>query len=319
MNGIFEFLNSNLLNTEMKILTFINVLIQVLFLFWCSIYYLARPNDVSRLRFMSLIIAFLAYNIFGGLFPDPSISMNLLLQNILAYSSGIVLPVVYFHFITQELNIDLGYLFKPKILLSVLVLTFVLFYIIPYILYKDFNTSREVFIIIPVIVGLLFWYKTVKYFYNNISNKYNESYFRVLALSGYVGIGFIASLPIVTFFGDYQVVEVALVNMAFYFMGYAMIKRYIHISKYEIFLIESINDENGNSSNIENKPISLREVLTARQFELSELILKKELSYGQIAEITHIADSTVRKHASNIFDRLDVSGRDEFIDKYTHI
>lgn len=319
---MIEILSSNVFGTEMKMITFINVIIDVIFLFWALLGTFARPGDESKVRFLYLVLAFLAYNVFGGFLPDEEITIiNLLSQNIIAYSAGIILPVYYFLFITKELNIYLGKFYNPKNLLIVLVSVFLIGYILPYIIYEDFDVSRDLFIITPLIIGLILWFKIVKYFYFNIRKDYQDNYFKIIAIAAYLGIGFIACLPIVNVFGDLQFMEVFLVNIAFYLMAFAQIKRYIFISRMESKIISNYNNiqSPNKKEHYIKSAVDLHNVLTERQFELAPLIVNLGYTYEYISEITFISKGTVSKHASNIFERVKVSNRKEFSEVYSEV
>ena len=60
-------------------------------------YYLFRPEDKARFYYLILLILLLFYNVTGGLFPDPSISIPVPIQEMVAYGSGFLMAS-YFPF-----------------------------------------------------------------------------------------------------------------------------------------------------------------------------------------------------------------------------
>lgn len=69
---------------------------------------------------------------------------------------------------------------------------------------------------------------------------------------------------------------------------------------------------------IDNKYKNLQDLLSQKERELVSLIVADK-SYSEMAEIMCIAASTMRKHASNIYKKANVSSREEFILEYGEI
>ncbi len=304
-------------NTEMHLVTFAIILIQCLFLFWGIICLIARPNDLSRKRFVLLVISFIFYNLFGGLFPDTNIKVNLLFQNILAYGSGMILPVYYFWYLTKELDFNLGKLFNPKSLLIILLFLFIMTYIPIYLVSNDFNLARYYFIFIPVILALILFYKIVQALYTKSKLPQAFGYYKTIFICGYLGIGFIACLPIITMISDFQVLEVSVVNFGFWTMAYAQIIRYVHISRMELSMILKSEKDNNREKEVINIIQDFHDKLTSREIELLPYIADRKLTYKDIGEKTAIHAKTMSKHASNIFRKLDINDRKSFIQQYS--
>ncbi|MGB0870344.1 MAG: helix-turn-helix domain-containing protein [Flavobacteriales bacterium] len=304
-------------NTEMHFVTFSIIVIQCLFLFWGLIALIARPKDLSRERFVWLVSTFLMYNIFGGLFPDKAMGLHLLVQNTLAYGSGMILPTYYFWYLMKELDFDLGKLFNPKVLLIILLFLFIVTYIPIYLVSSDFNLARYYFIFVPVLLALILFYKIVQALYIKSKLPQAFGYYKTIFICGYLGIGFIACLPIITMIGDFQVLEVSIVNGGFLTMAYAQIIRYVHISRMELSMI--LNSEVGEEKEKEviNVIENFHEKLTSREIELLPYIADRNLTYKDIGEKTAIHAKTMSKHASNIFRKLDINDRKSFIQQFS--
>jgi len=77
--------------TEMHLVTFIFLLLEVLMFFYQFIHYLQRPQDRGRMLYLVLLFLLITYNITGGLFPHPNIPISIITQNIIAYGSGFLM------------------------------------------------------------------------------------------------------------------------------------------------------------------------------------------------------------------------------------
>ena len=81
--------------TEMHIVTFVFVLLEIVMFFYQLVDYLSRPQDKSRMWYLILLFLLIVYNITGGLFPDPRINIPIVTQNIIAYGSGFLMGAYF--------------------------------------------------------------------------------------------------------------------------------------------------------------------------------------------------------------------------------
>lgn len=325
--SLYNVLDQSVFGTEVKLITFVVIILQLFVSGFGLIALLSRPNDTSRKRFFILLMCFLVYNICGGFFPDPNIQMSEIIQLIFAYLSGIILPVYFFYYLTKELDINLGFLFNHRVLFAVLIVLFISSYLVPYFITKDPNSARQVFIIIPLIIGLMFCLKTVIFVFKNFKVKYTEEHFRFMANAGNFSIIFMVGLPVTTAIGDYQVIEVLLVNTSFVIITLAYLKRHIYLGRLEEELIQKFKAKNISAkekteinkeydSDVNGNIVDLMQILTDREKELVTLLLDKEMSYQDISDKLFIARGTVSKHASNIYKKAKVKDRKSFKQKY---
>ena len=89
--------------TEMHMVTFSIVLFELAILFFQLIYFLERPGERSRLWYLILLYLLIQYNVMGGLFPADNIPMPIMLQNILAYASAIVMSMYFAFYLYKAL------------------------------------------------------------------------------------------------------------------------------------------------------------------------------------------------------------------------
>ena len=57
----------------------------------------------------------------------------------------------------------------------------------------------------------------------------------------------------------------------------------------------------------------LEQILTSREFELCYLLIRRELTHSDIGKTMHISRGTVSKHVSNIYHKIGVSNRSDFL------
>jgi DNA-binding CsgD family transcriptional regulator len=314
--------------TEIKLTTFVFICIELIVLFFQLPNYLSRRQDKSRLRFLILILAFIFYNLCSGLFPDARFPIHILAQNILAFGSGIILATYYFYYLVKELNISQEKLFNTKVLFWSLAISFIIGFILTYTFTGSIRLSKRNFIILPVLISIYFCITTVKFLTQKRRKQVlNETPFKIMVYSGYIGIIFMASMPVVVFFGDYQTINNGLVNISFIITFYAYINYYLFQSKVEYNLLQKagffglmeVKKEVGNTDNekLNDLKSSLLEKsgLTSRELDIAYLILK-DMTYDEIALETYITPKTVSKHASNIYKKTDSDNKRDFIRKF---
>tara|TARA_R110000751_G_scaffold100545_2_gene194458 strand:+ start:363 stop:692 length:330 start_codon:yes stop_codon:yes gene_type:complete len=103
-------------------------------------------------------------------------------------------------------------------------------------------------------------------------------------------------------------------NLAFYAITTIEVDRYLYFIEnnnrmYEVFALKKKQKDEAIESKI------FYEDLTRREIEIALSILS-ELSYRNIAKDLFIAESTVSKHASNIFKKTGVKNRCEFLKRF---
>jgi len=129
-----------------------------------------------------------------------------------------------------------------------------------------------------------------------------------------VSIGSIALLPILTVIGDYQWLTFTIMNAAFYAITIIEIDRYLYFLENKTKMYEVFAMSREQALCLPETKI-IYEDLTRREIEITLSILSN-LSYKRIAKDLFIAESTVSKHASNIYKKTGVKNRRQFIHRY---
>lgn len=277
-----------------------------------TLYYSTRKDSGSYKRFLSLGLWFITYNLTGGFLPIENFPGPFILQYIITYGVAITLCVYMLYYLYKEY--DIVVLKYNASIRNVAILTagsFVALFLVPYFFTYSLDSSRILFTIPISIVAFVF----LGMFYERISdpNNPNEYILRRNRLS-MVSVTSIALLPILTLIGDFQWLTFTVMNVAFYAITIIEIDRYLHFLEnktkmYEVFAMNKEQAINSADTKI------IYENLTRREIEITLAILSN-LSYKQIAEEMFIAESTVSKHASNIYKKTGVKNRRQFINRY---
>jgi DNA-binding CsgD family transcriptional regulator len=276
-------------------------------------YQIKKSKRNSLHRFLYLGLIFLAYNLTGGFLPDHSIPGPIILQYIVSYGVAILLCVYIIYYLYKEYDIIvLKFNLSVKKLAVTINGGFILLFLIPYFFTNSLNSSRLLFGVTFSVVGIIF----LTLFYRRISNPVNPSNFILWRNKlSIISVSALALLPICTVIGDYQWLTFSIMNTAFYAITAIEVDRYLFFLKnknklYELFLFNKQTGKGINETEIINKN------LTRREIEIAISILGK-LSYKRIAEELYIAQSTVSKHASNIFKKTGTKNRKTFIKRFT--
>lgn len=276
-------------------------------------FYFSRRNTRSSLRrFLYLGILFIAYNATGGFLPIDNFPGPFIFQYIITYGVAIALCVYIVYYLYKEYDIVvLKFNSSIKNLALLTSVSYVILFLTPYFLTNSLDAARFLFTIPISILAFVF----LIIFYRRISNPSNPNTFilRRNKLS-MVSVGSIALLPICTVIGDYQWITFTIMNFAFFAITAIEADRYLYFLEnntrmYELFALKKKQRE----ESIKRKIIY--EDLTRREIEVALSILSN-LSYKKIAEDLFIAESTVSKHASNIFKKTGVKNRREFLKRF---
>jgi len=308
-----------LFGTDMHLFTFVIIILQVCILSFQTIHYLSRPSDISRSRFFLLILSYLFYNLFSGLFPDHKLDeqVNFLTQTIIAHLIGVVLSCYFIFYIYKEYDIQPLKLFSVKKVMIILGSLFIPAFVVPFLITDDIMISRWFFLAIPLVLCLIYAFQII-FELRKLKPSTNiiQDHYRMRKVMGYLSVLSFFCLPMIVFIGDYQFIEQPAVNFGFFCLAYSYIKTSIHHSKTEYNLIKSYKENSNTQSTELELTIKLKQLnLTPSQITIAQLILENN-TYKTISENIFLSDGTVRKHASNIFKKCNVSSKKQFIDMF---
>ncbi len=281
------------------IVLFICIVIGIIIIFQSVRIALSKnKTNKTSYRYLILAILFLLYNSLNGFLPNTSLPGPLFIQYIATYSISIIMCVYLVWYLYQEFNIITpNRFFKIKNLIWILSVSFILLFILPFYSTESLNFARSIFLIFPIFLSITF----LIYFFMTIKKEVKrQSYFKIQTYLGLSSIFSIILLPLLTYFGDFQPITQPLVTMAFFLVTSMEIHSYLYRLKNTYILKRNIGKEYN---------------FTNRENEIAIQILKRK-NYKDISNNMFISYGTVRKHASNIFIKSNVSNKEEFIDKF---
>lgn len=305
--------------TQMHIVTFLFVCIEILVLFYLLIYRFARPDDTNTFLNIILIIVLITYNVTGGLLPDPNLPGSFFVQKSIAYATGFMTPCYFPYYVFRVFALE-KMRFHAKVgVFLFLILPYVIFVVV-FSISSDLNAAKDI-LILPVLYAIWVIYslfKAVLFKYKNgFRTKESKEEIVVMFLSLTPWIG----LPIIDYFDLGQAVEAITTNSGFLLMLALHLRRNVDqikdnhqqliesqkkLSSWE--MLEQQSREQRFKENCEKYQ------LTAREKEIACLICKG-LAHKEIGDQLFISDRTVAKHAQNIFEKVRVCNKMELCAK----
>ncbi len=269
-----------------------------------------KHNNLKR--YLGLAILFVLYNFTGGFLPFDGFPGPFILQYIITYSVAITMGVYLFYYIYKEY--DIAFLNIHLTISNISIyggLCFLGLYLLPYYLTGSIDIARMAFTVPVSIISLYFLWA----FNRRISNPKNPNEFLLrrnkLSL---LSVTCMVLLPILTVIGDYQWLTFTIINISFFAITAIEIDRYLFFLEHKSKLIEVFGYYKDINDNL-LEPKFFNKGLTRRQIEIAMSILD-DRTYKEIGDDFFIAQSTVSKHASNIFKKMNVKSRAEFLRQF---
>jgi signal transduction histidine kinase/DNA-binding NarL/FixJ family response regulator len=211
--------------TQMHIVTFIFVSIELVIFFYLVIYKLARPDDPTATLNIILIALLIIYNVTGGLLPDPNLPGSVFIQEVIAYGTGFITPSFFPYYVYKAFGLQRMRFHAYKGVIFCLILPYFLF-VIAYAWSDELEIAKNL-LILPVTYAAWVIYsllKAIKYKYkNNFDSKASKEEIIVLLLSLTPWIG----LPVVSYFDLSQAMEACITNPGFLILLALQVSRHI--------------------------------------------------------------------------------------------
>ncbi len=284
--------------TQMHILTFLFVSVEVVILFYLIIIRLARPDDRTVILNIVLIFLLLAYNIIGGLLPDPRLAGSNFLQLSIAYAAGFITPCYFPYYVYKA--------FGLKRLKFQAYIGIYLFLIIPYVIFvvvfaktKDLKLAQNIFIL-PILYG--FWlinllFRAIRHKYNDsLSSKDSKQELIVLLIS----ISPWVCLPVIDVLDLGQATEVSITNFGFLLLFSLQVKR--NIKQFRIDnqkLIESEKQLIALNTNLQEEVMKrTKELEESNQLKTRNFINLVHETKTPLTLIKNYLDEYINKHGA---------------------
>ncbi len=211
--------------TQMHIVTFIFVSIEIVIFFYLLIYRLARPDDKTAYLNIILIFLLIIYNITGGLLPDENMPGSFFIQEALAYATGFITPCYFPYYVYTAFSLEKMKFHAFKGIYLFLVIPYLLFVIV-FALTNKLEDAKDL-LILPVVYALwviISMVKAIRYKYkNDFSSQQSKEEMAVLLLSLTPWV----MLPVIDFFNMGQATEAYITNFGFLSLFALQMKRHI--------------------------------------------------------------------------------------------
>ena len=264
----------------MHLVTFTITVIEILLVFFQVIYFLQRPQDRQRLWYLILLLLLIQYNIAGGLFPDPRLSLPLFYQNLYSYFTGALMSIylaIYFYKTFKLENLRFIAYYGGFIFIGI---PYLIFFVVPYAITGNVELSGRLVAIIPIIYGLTMGWKIFKSFREKLVNASDDEdvfYCKEQMISNYIAFLFWFTLPFVTFFQGSQLLEHSLTNAGFMVMTVFYIRKIVYNSRQEYITLKK------SESSLVELSTSLQVTVKEKTNHLEKLIQQKTNTFINLA------------------------------------
>lgn len=290
------------MHTQMHMVTFLITMFEIVMLVFQGIYFLQRPSEKSRLQFLLLLVCLITYNICSGLFPDARWIIPLSIQTIIAYFVGFAMSMYVVYYFYKVFDLKHLKFFATYGLLFFLFLPFVFLFVVPYLLTGDSRLSAKLTVIVPFCYGLGFIYNTARALKKKFSTARTEG--RLVdeplyehAVVAYISMVCWASLPVIVFFGDYQVLEHTVTNAGFLMMTIIYVKSAISQSRREYEKLLQSEKE------LQELTRSLKKKVKERTRKLESVMEAKKTTFINLAHETKTPLTLINNYLSEHIEK----------------
>jgi len=317
--------------TQMHIVTFGFVCVEILILFYLVIHRLARPDDKISLMDIFLIALLIVYNVTGGLLPDPKLPGSFFIQESIAYGTGFITPCYFPYYVYKAFGLEKMRFHAYKGVTFFLIVPYLLFVTV-FAISGNLEEAKNI-LIVPVMYGLWVLFSLNRAIRFKYQKNFSSGKYRVEIITLFFSLTPWIGLPFITYFDLNQAVEAITTNTGFLLLLALHLKQNVQQLKEEhqrlinseqqlLTYNERVQEEvNKRTKELESMSAEERLVencklyrLTNREREIASLICKG-FTHKQIGETLFIADRTVAKHTQNIFEKARVNNKMELCKK----
>jgi signal transduction histidine kinase/DNA-binding NarL/FixJ family response regulator len=217
--------------TQMHIVTFLFICIEVVIFFYLVIYKLARPDDKNTNPNIVLIFLLIMFNVLSGLLPDKNLPGSFFVQESIAYASGFITPTFFPYYVFKVFVLEKMKFHVNRGVFLFLIVPYIIFVTVLY-LSGSLDTANYI-LVLPVLYAQWVIYslnKAVRFKYkNSYSKKESKEEIAVMFLS----ITPWVLEPVIVFFNMGQVVEATMTNLGFLLLFSLHVKRHIIATRNE--------------------------------------------------------------------------------------
>ncbi|MEQ7802059.1 helix-turn-helix transcriptional regulator [Pedobacter sp. ASV1-7] len=310
----FFFLPMLLFNSEMHLVTFVFVILELMMLSVQLYFYLIWPADRRRLMYLILLVLLILYNVVGGIFPDPGMGWpSVVVQHIVAYGVGFLMGAYfpYYFYVSFELrSLRFHALYGTVIFL---LLPYVVFFVLLYPLLGDLDFAIRYGLIVPGLyapVLLYAMFSAIRLRFSCVQGECEaDPYTRVEMLAVYWAVFPWGLMPLLAYFGVEQWVEALFANMGFSVIAVLFLCQSARYERKQRRRREE-RDAMEEKLQADFNQTCLEMGLSVREAEVA-LLLCQGLEYRVIGDLLHISSRTVDTHAHRIYYKLEVRNKIE--------
>lgn len=297
--------------TQIHIVTFTFIAVEFCMLIFQLARYCYRPQDKHRGWYLLLLFLMLVYNITGGLFPDPKISLSIGTQMIIAYGSGFIMASYFPFYFYKALELKSLRAHALHGVPLFLMLPYLIFFVIDYTIEGHLERDLIYGMIVPFIYSIVLLFVMFRAIRNKFNIDRNRSaYIEEIAM--YCAVSPWAALAFFGLVEKSQLIEVLCTNTGIVSISILFIGKSIRIARAEYEQSVELNMAGINMTAFEIN--SSRYHLTTRQVEIV-VLLWKGYTYKSIADTLFISKKTVNNHIQNIYEKTGSCNKLELIQK----
>lgn len=294
-------------NSEMHVITFILIILEVLMFMHQYIFYLQKP-DKKRKFYLILLFLLIIYNVAGGLFPDESMSLSIVTQNILAYGAGFAMGCFFPYYFYKAFDVRHLKFQATYGVFYFLVLPYLIFFCIVYPLVNDLDVAIYIGLLIPFIYAFYMIYQILEAI--KVTFRGRKAVDVILV---YLAVCPWALMPLLAYLKVDQLTEVTFTNGGFIIITVLFFRNMIEESRRDYLALIELKRRARPEPEILLENCRLY-MLTPRECEVTQLICEGE-KYKDIAERLFISERTVTTHVQNIFKKTKVTSKIELLNK----
>jgi DNA-binding CsgD family transcriptional regulator len=284
--------------TQVHLITFFFILELMMFSYQL-IYYLSRPQDRQRLWYLILLALMLIYNTTGGLFPDPKIPISIAVQMIIAYGAGFMMASYFPFYFYKAFDLHSlrwhAFYGVPIFLIS----PYLIFFVVDYSIHGDVEKDLKYGMIAPSIYAIILLYVMFRAIRVKHCEQRNRGAY-VEEIATYLAISPWASMTVFGVVEQSQLMEVLFTNSGVVIISVMFIRKSIKRARKEYAQLLAYGRADVNAEVLEVN--AARYQLTKRQIEIV-LLIRKGMTYREIAEALFISEKTVSNHVQNVYEK----------------
>lgn len=199
--------------TQMHIVTFFLVNLEIIFLFYLWVSRLSRPDDRSTTLNIFLLLSLIFYNTIGGLLPDPQLPGSFFLQSIAVYATALIIPCYFPYYALRFLELT-----KPKFHarrgVYYFLITPYLCFILIFWMSGDSRNAQNI-LLVPVIYGVIIAASLFRAIGFNYQNNFTSREARQMIVVLLVCLTLWIAIPILEYLDPGQATKVLATNAGF--------------------------------------------------------------------------------------------------------